>query len=124
MSAQVTTSANVLFQNTGAGLSPISIGFAPSIYQAGDAYQSGVQSIGTTEEAFELGDVSAAGLSCFLNIGADTVEIGVDDDGFIPSITLAPGEWCVAPFASAPWGKSLGAGSVKVQYAIIEQYSE
>src|SRR4051794_16722041 len=61
---------------------------------AGSVYQGGVQTIGTTQEAIDIGDVGTAGLSLFINAD-DThyVEIGlVVSATFYPLAKLKPGE--------------------------------
>jgi hypothetical protein len=120
MSANLTASALISLFDTDLGIAPFQAQLPVEEFDASTLYQSGVQDIATSAEAFEVGDVADYGLAFFKNLDAsDSVQIGIDDSGFVPFSELKPGEWCIAPLADAPHGKSLGAGSVKVQYAIV-----
>jgi len=121
--ATINASGLIQLTNATAGVVPFMASLAQGAFaQTGETFVSGIQSIGTTAEAFGIGDVASPGWSYFKNLDAeDDVEIGVDDSGFIPFATLKPGEWCIVPLESAPWAESQGAGAVLVQYAVIER---
>lgn len=112
---------NITDETTGIVQLPINI-IGADHTPAGDVYVAAIQAIGTTAEAFALGDATTYGWSFFKNLSAtEDVQIGLDSSGFLPLAALKPGEWCVIPLAVAPWGKSLGVGAIKVQYAIVER---
>lgn len=87
---------------------------------------AGVQSVGTTKEAIDIGDVNASdlGWAFFRNTDATNfVEIGVDEGGtFVAFAKLLPNEWCVVPCSPAKTyqGKA-DTAAVEVEYAILER---
>lgn len=62
--------------------------------QSAQGYHSGIASVGTSEEALSLGDVSTAGIAVFQNLDSTNyVTLGPDSAGsMVPAIRLNPGE--------------------------------
>lgn len=90
--------------------------------QTGTEHIEATQQIGTSAETFGMGEVGTPGWAWFKNLDdADDVQIGVDNTGFVPFATLEPGEYTIVPLSAAPYGKSLGASPIRVQYLIIER---
>src|SRR5690242_8319589 len=65
--------------------------------QSGDKYQAGIQTIGTTEESVDKGDVGTIGYLAVRNIDATNyVQFGVTTGVY--SVKLLPGEFAVLPW--------------------------
>jgi hypothetical protein len=124
MAGIVNVSAFLQLTDTSNDMIPFAISIPGANFaQTGTGYLSGIQSIGTVAEEFETGDITSAfAWSFFRNLHpSDTVQIGIDSGGgFDPFASLAPGQWAILPLAAGPLGKSLGAGAIQVQYAIIK----
>lgn len=61
--------------------------------QATAASAGGVQIVGTSAEALNLGDVSSVGPMVLINLDATNyVEFGIDSSGFVPIGRIEPGE--------------------------------
>lgn len=88
----------------------------------GDNMSSQVQTIGTSHETIEFGDISTAGWAFFRNVDATNyVEIGRDvSSTFYPVIKLEPGEACVCRLASTAIYAQANTASVPLHYAIVE----
>ena len=92
------------------------------ITMTGGNYAAGAQTIGTTHEAINLGDVTTPGISFFVNLDATNyVEIGKDSSGtFVPMLKLMPGEpqlW--RPAVTALYAKA-NAAPVVLQYLVLQ----
>lgn len=90
--------------------------------QSGSVATGGVQTIGTTAEAFTMGDVATAGFAFFRNNGpTNYVEIGTGTGtNFTAFIKLKSGEGAVCRLGTnAPTGKA-NVSSVNVQYMILQ----
>ncbi len=96
-------------------------GNSQSITVTEDAIVDAVQTIGTSAEALDLGDVSVPRWCRFHNCDATNyVEIGYDDSGFKTFIKLLKGEetgWLPISQA-APYARA-NTGAVDLDYTII-----
>jgi hypothetical protein len=96
------------------------------ITQIGDGSAGGVQNIGTSAEAIDLGDVSTLGLYFFRNldpIGGNFVEIGQDSGGgFEVYEKLLPGEFTVGRFGvlAGTLQAKADTAAIELQYKIYE----
>lgn len=85
---------------------------------------SATQTIGTTQEALVMGDVSSAGAAYFLNTDATNyVDIGIDVTGtFYGLIRLRPGQFAFCPrlATNAPFARA-NTSSVNLEYIIFSQ---
>lgn len=100
------------------------------ITQTGDGSAGGVQNIGTSAEAIDVGDVSTLGLAWFRNleaVGGNFVQIGMDvgGAGFEEFIKLLPGE-PAGPFrldlvATGVLQAKADTAAVELQYMIYEE---
>lgn len=89
---------------------------------SGDDYIAGTESVGTTEEALEMGDVGTAGWAYFKNIDATNyVELGIVGSGtFYPFAKLKAGESCVLRLGtSTPYAKA-NTAACRLEYKIYE----
>ena len=99
-----------------------------SITQTGDGAAGGVQNIGTSAEALEMGDVSTEGMFWFRNLaaaGGNFVQIGQDVSagGFEEFLKLNPGEFALGRLDLATGGvlqAKADTGAVELQYMIYE----
>jgi len=87
-------------------------------------YSAGTQNIGTTEEALDIGTVGANGGGVYIynRDATNYVEIGlVISATFHPFITLAPGEFAVAPGISnrALYARA-NTAAIDLEYFITE----
>jgi len=100
------------------------------ISQTGDGAAGGVQNIGTSAEAIDIGDISTPGLCWFRNlaaVGGNYVQIGMDvgGAGFEEFIRLLGGE-TAGPFrldmvATGVLQAKADTGAVELQYVIYEE---
>jgi hypothetical protein len=97
-----------------------------SLDQDGDGLVSGVQNIGTSAEAIDLGDVGTLGYAYFRNVGdTNNVQIGQDisGGGFEEFMLLEPGEVALCRLDLATGGvlqaKAISAAT-ELQYTILE----
>lgn len=92
-----------------------------SLDMSGVVATGGIQSVGTTEEALAMGDVSSPGYAYFRNCDkANYVELGVKPAGtFYPFAKLKYGEAAIIRLGTAtPYAKANGA-AVSLQYYIL-----
>ncbi len=105
MANELTLGASISFTKSGVteALAKSGVQFTVS----GSKYTSVVQSIGTTEEALDLGDVGTAGYSLIVNLDATNFVKIRGATAAVDCIKLKAGEFCLfrhagaAPFAIA-----------------------
>lgn len=100
------------------------------ITQTGDGSAGGVQNIGTSAEAIDLGDVVTTGLCWFRNldpVDGNFVQLGMDvgGGGFEEFIKILPGEPC-GPFrldmvATGVLQAKADTAAIELQYIIYEE---
>ena len=99
-----------------------------SIDQTGKGAAGGVQNIGTSAEAIDMGDVGTEGMFWFRNVEAvdgNFVQIGQDVSagGFEEFLKLNPGEFALGRLDLATGGvlqAKADSGAVELQYMIYE----
>jgi hypothetical protein len=95
-----------------------------SAVQSADGQQIGVQNVGTTKEAINLGDVVNAGLAFFSNLGpTNYVQIGHTVSGtFYPATAkLLPGEtWTGRLDPSLTYEAKANVAAIELLYGILE----
>jgi hypothetical protein len=81
------------------------------------------QTIGTSAEAINLGDVGTPGVALFHNLSATNyVEIGHDvSAAFESDIKLKAGEWALVRLAQAAPQARANTAPVNLEYLIIEE---
>src|SRR5947207_780380 len=114
--ADITVSMTLRYAKNKASAS-LSGGFGAS--QAGDKYEAGVQSIGTTEESLQKGDVGTIGWLAIRNMDATNyVEFGSTTGVY--SITLLPGEAVCTRWNHTGVFSKANTAAVEVEYLAIE----
>ena len=90
--------------------------------QTGDGAQYGIQNIGTSAEAINLGDVTTEGYAYMRNLDlTNYVQIGVDSSGFIAFAKLDPGDFLIAPLdGTLTHQAKADTAAVELEYIIIE----
>ena len=97
------------------------------IDQTGDGAAGGVQNVGTSAEAIDLGDVSTPGLAFFRNLDATNfVQLGMDvgGAGFEEFIKLLPGEPALMRLDLVATGvlqAKADTAAIELQYVIYEE---
>jgi len=92
-----------------------------SVTMTGDAWQTGVQEIGTSAENIVKGDVSTVGWCYFKNLDSTNyIEIGFDDTGFVTFLKLKPGEAAICRLSQDVPQAKADTGACDLEYAIIE----
>lgn len=87
--------------------------------QVGTKFESGIQTIGTTEEALQKGDVGTIGYVAIRNTDATNyVEVGSTTGVY--SIKLLPGKGCVVPWNASTVLIKANTAACDVEYLIIE----
>lgn len=87
--------------------------------QTGSAFESGLQTVGTSEEALVKGDIGTIGYVGVRNTDATNfVELGAVTAEY--SVKLAPGEGCVMPWKRTNIYAKADTASCKVAYTLIE----
>lgn len=87
--------------------------------QAGDKYQAGVQSVGTTEEELDKGDVGTIGYLAIRNMDqSNFVQLGAATGAY--SFEVPAGKGAVLPWKSANVFIKADTAAVEVEYLIIE----
>jgi hypothetical protein len=91
------------------------------VTMTGNAFNYGVQTIGTTQEAIVLGDVGTAGYCLFRNTdGTNFVEIGREDGGtFRAVVKLLAGECALFRAGGTLMGKA-DTASCRVECWVVE----
>jgi hypothetical protein len=87
--------------------------------QAGDKYQAGIQTVGTTEEALEQGDVGTIGFVAMRNAD-DTNYVEIGKTTGVYSIKLEPGEGCRVSWNGTTILAKANTAPCDVDYLIIE----
>lgn len=92
------------------------------ITQIGEGMSSGIQNIGTSAEAINIGDVATEGIAVFENLDATNfVEIGWDATGFQSAFKLLPGQFAIVPLnPSRTWQAQANTAAVELYSAFCE----
>lgn len=86
---------------------------------ASKAYITGIQTIGTTEEVLELGDVSTAGMIIIINRDTTNfVEVGLTASY---PIKLLPGQFCMVPPSSGAIYALANTAEVDVEFYVFPE---
>ena len=119
MANEITTSLKLAYVKNGISDSRT---LTDRVDVSGSAMCGGVQTIGTTEEALAVGDISTKGWARFLNIDATNyVEIGNYTGGtFYPFIKMKAGESAVCRLAAVTIYAKANTSSVRLEYMIFE----
>lgn len=102
----------------GTSMASIAINKSGFVTVAGTAVESGIQAIGTVEEAVSLGDVTAPGYVFLLNTDATNyVEIGGTTGVY--DIKLAAGQWACFPLDGTTLFAKAHTASCDLQKCIL-----
>jgi hypothetical protein len=87
--------------------------------QTGDFYEQGIQTVGTSEEQLEQGDIVTIGYVAVRNMDeTNYVEIGPDGTSW--PVKLKPLQGCVMPWNDTEIHAKANTASCKVEYLLIE----
>jgi hypothetical protein len=89
----------------------------------GTRYSSGVQNIGVTHEAVDIGaDVATPGMAFFRNLSdTNTITLGLEvSAAFCEMLELKPGEFAVVRLATADIYAITTSGGADLEYAVLE----
>jgi hypothetical protein len=116
LAKEITITSTLKYSKNGANAS---VGTTFTADQTGDKYESGVQSIGTTEEALVKGDVGIVGYVAVRNLDATNfVQLGATAGVY--SIKLLPGKGAVLPWDGTTVLAKADTAAVEVEYLIVE----
>ncbi len=118
MADELTVTASVKFTKGNVDMTMVQTAFTPDV--AGTLYVRGVQNVGTSEEALDMGNVTSPGWAYFRNLDASNfVEIR-PATGETDLVRLLAGESCCFRFiATAPFVLA-DTGNVDLEYLIVE----
>lgn len=119
MANEITTTLKIAYAKNGISDSRT---LTDQIDVSGSGTCGGVQTIGTTEEALAVGDVSTKGLARFLNIDPNNyIEIGsYVSTVFYPLVKLKPGESAVFRLSAVTVYARANTAAAKLDYMIFE----
>lgn len=118
MAAEITLTANIAVAK-GNIASIARVASNKSVDLAGDAYISNVQTIGTSEEALLMGDVTAGGYIWVHNLDATNFVSLRPGAGTANCVKLLPGEYAMFRASVALWGIA-DTAPVQLEYLAIE----
>lgn len=116
MANEISVTGSISLSNTNI---EITKSFSDLVTQTTERYHASVQTIGTTEEALTIGDISTIGYGIFHN--ADTtnfIELGLTGSY---TVKLKAGEWAIFRLDSnAPYAKA-DTAACKLEYILLEE---
>ena len=117
MAQEIRATAGITLQNGNLQVSRSVSNFPAD--QSGVGLQYGVQHVPTSPTALDMGNIGTAGWAFFRNLDS-TNFIQIGTTGFVPFVTLLPGEVAVMRLAtSAPYAQS-DTAAVDLEYLILE----
>jgi len=116
MANEVTISGTLRYAKSKAAAS---LSTAYSATQAGDKYQAGVQTVGTSEEVLDKNDVGTIGYLGVRNTDATNfVQLGAIAANY--SVKLLPGEGAIMPWKASNVYVKANVASIDLEYLMIE----
>ncbi len=101
--------------------SPTAASLATSFFddQVGDKYEAGIQTVGTSEEPLNKGDIGTIGYLAFKNLDPDNfVELGKTTAEY--TVKVKPGRGGVVPWGAANVFCLANVAPVSLEYLAIE----